>query len=71
MPESEKEQEHCEEAERLALLTVEDQKAILALHRSVADDPKVSKANRREARERLEALERLLKLKPKKKDRKS
>ena len=61
-----REQAWREEAERLALLPVTDQETILALHRSVAEDPKVSKANRQDARERLEALERLLKMKPKK-----
>jgi hypothetical protein len=54
--------EYREEAERLALLPKTDQRAIIALHRSVAGDPKVSKANRQEARERANALERLLKL---------
>ena len=64
-----REQEWRVEAERLALLAVADQEAILALHRSVAEDAKVSKANRQEARERLEALERFLKLKPKERPR--
>jgi hypothetical protein len=67
MTEPERELEHHKEAERLALLPVAEQEAILALHRSVAEDPAVSKANRKEARERLEALERLLNLKLKKK----
>ncbi|HLN30745.1 MAG TPA: hypothetical protein VK395_23600 [Gemmataceae bacterium] len=59
-----REQEHREEAERLALLPKADQREIIALHRSVAEDAKVSKANRQKARERAEALERLLRLKP-------
>ena len=51
-----------DEAERLRLLPREDQRAIVALHRSVANDPKVTKANRDEARRRADALEKLLRL---------
>jgi hypothetical protein len=46
MRQSDKEQEYREEAERLARLDREEQKQIIALHRSVAEDRKVSKANR-------------------------
>lgn len=60
-------QEHFDEAERLKLLPVADQQAIVELHRSVANDSKVSKANRDEARQRVDALEKLLKLTPTKK----
>jgi hypothetical protein len=70
-PDFAREQAWREEAECLAILPIADQEVILALHRSVAEDSKVSKANRQEARERLEALERFLKLKPKKKRRPS
>jgi len=60
-----KEQAYREEAERLALLPVADQHEIVALHRSVAANPKVPKGDRNAARELAEALERLLKLAPK------
>ena len=53
-------EEHRAEAERLALLPVEDQQEILALHRSVADNPKVPKKDRQAARERAAALTREL-----------
>jgi hypothetical protein len=61
-----KEQEYRAEAERLALLPKEDQREIIALHRSVADNPKVPKREREAARQRADALERLLKLGKKK-----
>jgi hypothetical protein len=67
MPDPSKEQEYREEAARLAQLPREKQREIIALHRSVAEDRKVSKANRQEASERAEALERYLRLAPKKK----
>jgi hypothetical protein len=67
----EQEQEYREEAERLALLPAADQRAIIALHWSVARDAKVSKANRTEARRRAQALEKLLGLKPEKKPKKT
>jgi hypothetical protein len=56
-------EEYRREAERLALLPIEDQRAIIALHRSVADDKEVSESDRKVARERANALERLLRLK--------
>jgi hypothetical protein len=70
MPERSKEQEYREEADRLALLPREEQRGIIALHRAVAEDLKVSKANRREAGERAEALERYLRLPPTKRRKK-
>ena len=70
MPEATKEQEYREEAERLAQLPVEDQREIIALHRSVAGNPKVPKREREAGKARADALERLLKL-GKKKGRKS
>jgi len=66
----EQEQQSREEAERLAQLPRDEQRAIIALHRSVADDAKVSKANRQEARERADALERLLRLQSRKRPKK-
>jgi hypothetical protein len=49
-------EEHREEAERLARLPLADQNEILALHRSVADNPKVPKKDREAARARVDAL---------------
>jgi hypothetical protein len=66
MPDWAKEQDYREEAERLALLPEEDQREIIALHRSVADNPKVPKREREAGRQRADALERLLKLGKKK-----
>lgn len=60
-----KEQEYRAEAERLALLPVEDQREIVALHRSVASNPKVPKREREAGQERADALERLLGLRKK------
>jgi hypothetical protein len=54
------EQEQRAEAERLALLPAADQREIIALHRSVADNPKARKRDRDAARERADALERHL-----------
>jgi hypothetical protein len=59
--------EYRAEAERLQLLPVTEQQAILELIGSPARDPKVSKANRHEARRRALALARLLKLPRRKK----
>jgi hypothetical protein len=53
----EQEQEYREEAERLALLPRDVQRQAVALIRAPADDPKVDKRNREEARERADALE--------------
>ena len=62
----EKEQEFRDEAERLKLVDRKTQRQIIELHRSVADNPKVRKADRDAARELADALERLLRLRPKK-----
>lgn len=62
MLDREKEREYREEARRLAELPRADQREIIALHRSVADDGKVSKRDRELARERAEALARFLRL---------
>jgi hypothetical protein len=59
-PEPDREKEYRAEAGRLALLPAEDRRAILALHRSVADNPKVPKRDRDAARARSEALARHL-----------
>ena len=66
MPDASKEQECREEAERLARLPVEDQRDIVALHRSVAANPKTPKKEREAGLERAAALERLLGLAKKK-----
>jgi len=55
-----KEQEYREEAERLAELPHDVQRQAVALIRSPADNPKVGKRDRDEARERADALERHL-----------
>jgi hypothetical protein len=61
MPRAQRDDEHREEAERLALLPPEEQAAVIAWHKAIADDPKVKKSDRDAARERAFALERLLK----------
>lgn len=63
----EKEQEYREEAERLKQLPRAEQRAIVELIGSPARDPKVSEANRLEARRRSRALAQLLKIVPRKK----
>jgi hypothetical protein len=63
----EQDKEWREEAERLALLPKADQREIIALHRSVADNPKVRKADREAAAQRADALEKHLGLRPKRK----
>lgn len=60
MPDSQREQEFREEAERLALLSIEDQKRIIAMHRADAANSKVPKVDREFARERADALEKYL-----------
>jgi hypothetical protein len=61
-----KDQEYHEEAERLSQLPVEDQREVIALHRSIASNPKVPKREREAGKERADALERLLGLVKKK-----
>jgi hypothetical protein len=53
--------EHRVEAERLAQLSLEDQRTIIAMHRQDASNPKVPKRDRDFARERADALENHLK----------
>ncbi len=52
--------QYQEEAERLRLLDLQTQRDLIAMHRFIARNPKVSLAERRQARERARALERLL-----------
>jgi esterase/lipase superfamily enzyme len=56
----EQEREYREEAERLALLPRDVQRQAVALIRAPADNPKVGKRDREEARQRADALERHL-----------
>ena len=60
------EQEHRQEAERLAALPVADQRAIIAMHKADANNPKVPKRDREYAAERAKNLARLLGLTGKK-----
>jgi hypothetical protein len=53
-------EQHAEEAVRLAQLPVAEQKKIIAMHRTDAANVKVPKADQDFARERAEALERHL-----------
>ena len=55
-----KEQEHREEAERLVKLPRDVQRQAIAIIRSPADNPKLGKLDREEARNRAGALERHL-----------
>jgi len=71
MPGLEKVQEHREEAARLAELPVEDQRRIIAMHRTDASNPKVPKRDREFARQRADALEGFLGLARKAKKRRS
>jgi hypothetical protein len=52
--------EYRAEAERLANLPRADQRKVIALHRSVAANPKLPTVDRRAAAERADALERHL-----------
>jgi hypothetical protein len=60
MPDLAREQEHRDEAERLAALPPEEQMRIIAMHRADAANPKVPKRDRAFAAERADALERHL-----------
>jgi hypothetical protein len=60
MPDSAKEQEYREEAARLAQLPAEVQRQAVAIIRAPADNPRVGKRDREEARRRADALERHL-----------
>lgn len=55
--------EMYEEAEKLKKIPRSEQLAVLALHKSVADNPKVPVAERKAARQKVIALERILNLK--------
>jgi hypothetical protein len=57
---AEREDEHRQEAERLAQLPAKEQAAAIAWHRDIAANRKVSKADRAAAQEWADALERLL-----------
>jgi len=57
---SARELEYRQEAERLALLPRADQREIIALHQSVADNPKIPKRERQAGLVRAAALEKLL-----------
>jgi hypothetical protein len=58
----ENEQEHRDEAARLAQASREDQRTLIAWLEDIADDANVGEADRTAARERAHALRRLLKL---------
>jgi hypothetical protein len=55
-----KEQEYREEAERLAKLPRDVQRQAVAIIRAPADNPKLGKRDREEARDRADTLERHL-----------
>jgi hypothetical protein len=57
-----KEQEYRDEARRLSALPRADQREIIAMHRSIAANPKVPAKERQAGLERAQALERLLRL---------
>jgi hypothetical protein len=61
---SEQEQEHREEAERLAELPRDEQRAILAIYRECAQNPKTPEHEREAGQARVEALERHLRRSP-------
>jgi hypothetical protein len=56
MPDPTKEQAYRDEAERLAKLPIAERRAILAWHRDIAADTKLSKADRKAARDHADAL---------------
>ena len=60
MPDPATDQADREEAERLSTLPLDVQRKAVALIRAPADDPKVSKRDRQEARQRADAVERHL-----------
>jgi hypothetical protein len=62
-----REQEHRDEAERLAQLPRDVQRQIVAMHWTDASNPKVPKPDRDIAKARAQALERLLKLRKRRK----
>lgn len=54
------EQEYREEAERLAAIPIQDQRAVLAIYRECAENKKLAKQDRESNKARVEALERHL-----------
>jgi hypothetical protein len=56
MPDPSKGQEYREEAERLALIPPDDQQAVIAMYRQLADNPLATKACRQEAKAHAAAL---------------
>ena len=58
---SQREQEHREEADGWPSSPRDQQKAIIAMHRDIARNPKVPEAEREAGRERADALEKHLK----------
>jgi hypothetical protein len=61
---AEQEQDYRDEAERLKVLDVDQQRQIVELHRRTANDTRATRADRRVAAERADALERFLGLPP-------
>jgi esterase/lipase superfamily enzyme len=59
-PDPDREHEYAAEADRLAQLPAEAQRQAVAIIRAPADNPKVGKRDREEARQRADALERHL-----------
>jgi hypothetical protein len=59
-PDPADEHEHREEAKRLALLPVEDQREIIAIYRACAKNPKTPKREREWGLARVKALEKHL-----------
>ncbi len=53
-----------EEAKRLRAIDRQEQRQIIAMHRAIAANRKVGKADRDHARRHADALERFLRLKP-------
>ena len=64
---SEQERTYCEEAERLKLLSRDEQRQIVAFYRDVANGKGVPAHERKAGLERVAALEDLLKLIPRRK----
>lgn len=59
--------EDMAEAERLKLVTLADRKRILEMLQTIADNARLTEADRQQARTRVDALARLLRMKPPKK----
>lgn len=63
---ADREQEYRDEAERLKLISRDEQRQIVAFYRDVANGKGVPARERKAGLERAAALERLLKLRPRK-----